>query len=393
MGRHIAFVNAPTVGEVYPTLPIVAELVRRGHRVSYATVEARAEAVAATGARVVVYTSSLPAESDRGLARPNRADYISAVREGFLGEARTTFPQLAPYFRDDRPELVVHGMQSLAGRLVAVREGLTAVQFQSFVAANEHWSIARHLGLTVVPRPGLPDHQAQLDAYVAGEGFDPDAVRAFQPVAQLLLYPRFMQHRAETFGPAHHFTGPCTGPRPFQERWAPAYPDRPVVLISLGTVYNRLPGFYRLCVEAFTGTAWQAVLAVGERTDPAELGPVPGNVTVAASVPQLDVLAYASAFVTHAGMGGIQEAIGAGVPMLTLPQTPEQEVNAERLAELGAARPLDPGSLTPEGLRSAVDRLVADQGVRDALARLRAELLTCGGTALAADLIESALER
>src|SRR5690242_227302 len=112
MGRHIAFVNAPTVGEVYPTLPIVAELVRRGHRVSYATVAARAQAVGAAGARVVAYTSSLPGESDRGLRRPDRADYIATVRAGFLGEARATLPQLAPYLRDDRPDLLVYGTQS-----------------------------------------------------------------------------------------------------------------------------------------------------------------------------------------------------------------------------------------------------------------------------------------
>ncbi|WP_155374845.1 macrolide family glycosyltransferase [Catellatospora vulcania] len=391
MGRHIAFVNAPTVGEVYPTLPIVAELVRRGHRVSYATVAARAEAVAGTGATVLPYTSGLPAESDRDLRRPDRADYITTVREGFLGEARATLPQLAPYFRDDRPDLMVFGMQSLAGRLIAIRDGLPAVQFQSFQAANEHWSIARHLGLTVTPRPGLPEHQVQLHSFVAAQGIDPDAVRAFQPLAQLLLYPRFMQFRAETFSERHHFTGPCTGPRPFQSRWTPPDPERPVVLVSLGTVYNRVPGFYRTCVEAFRDSSWQVVLAVGERTDPAELGPVPDNVTVAASVPQLDVLAYAAAFVTHAGMGGILEAIRAGVPMLTVPQTPEQEVNALRVAELGAGVPLRTASPTAGMLRAALEDLATDQGVREALTRLQAEIRTCGGAPLAADLIESAL--
>lgn len=391
MGRHIAFVNAPTIGEVYPTLPIVAELIRRGHRVSYATVAARADAVAATGARVVPYTSSLPGESDRTLRRPDRADYITAVREGFLGEARATLPQLAPYFRDDRPDLMVFGMQSLAGRLVAIRHDLPAVQFQSFLAANEHWSIARHLGLTVTPRPGMPDHQAQLDAYVAAQGCDPEQVRAYQPAAQLLLYPRFLQPRAETFGPRHHFTGPCTGPRPFQPAWSPPDPDRPTLLVSLGTVYNRLPGFYRTCADAFAGADWQVVMAVGERTDPAELGALPDNVTVAASVPQVDVLAHASAFVTHAGMGGILEALRAGVPMLTVPQTPEQEVNAERVADLGAGATLDTASLTAATLRSAVDRLVTDDGVRQNLAHLRADIRTCGGAPLAADIIESTL--
>ncbi|GAA2381819.1 UDP glycosyltransferase [Catellatospora methionotrophica] len=390
MGRHIAFVNAPTVGEVYPTLPIVTELIRRGHRVSYATVAARAEAVAATGATVLPYLSGLPAESNRDLRRPERADYITTVREAFLDEARATLPQLAPYFRDDRPDLMVFGMQSLAGRLIAIGEQLPAVQFQSFQAANEHWSIARHLGLTVTPRPGMPEHQVQLDTFAAAHGVDPDAVRAFQPLAQLLLYPRFMQFRAETFSGRHHFTGPCTGPRPFQARWTPPDPGRPVVLVSLGTVYNRLPGFYRTCVEAFTGSPWQAVLAVGERTDPAELGPLPANVTVAATVPQLDVLAHAAAFVTHAGMGGILEAIHAGVPMLTVPQTPEQEVNAQRVAELGAGHPLAP-TATAAALRTAVENLTTDQGVRQALTRLQTELRAYPGTPLAAALIESAL--
>jgi MGT family glycosyltransferase len=199
-----------------------------------------------------------------------------------------------------------------------------------------------------------------------------------------------MQFRAETFGPASHFVGPCAGARPFQQPWRPT-DDRPVVLISLGTVYNDLPDFYRTCVAAFTGTPWHAVLTVGSRVDPAELGPVPADVTVAAEVPQIDVLTHASAFVTHAGMGGVLEALRAGVPMLTVPQTPEQEANALRVGDLGAAVALDPVSLSADGLRSAVDRLVADAGVRASVARLRTEILSCGGTPLAADLIESAL--
>jgi hypothetical protein len=34
---HIAFICLPAAGYVNPTLPVVAELVRRGHRVTYAT--------------------------------------------------------------------------------------------------------------------------------------------------------------------------------------------------------------------------------------------------------------------------------------------------------------------------------------------------------------------
>jgi len=44
---HISFITAPAPGHVYPTLPLVQELTRRGHRVSYATSPAFADMIAA----------------------------------------------------------------------------------------------------------------------------------------------------------------------------------------------------------------------------------------------------------------------------------------------------------------------------------------------------------
>jgi UDP:flavonoid glycosyltransferase YjiC (YdhE family) len=37
MAMHLAFVSIPAYGHVNPTLPLVAELVARGHRVTYFT--------------------------------------------------------------------------------------------------------------------------------------------------------------------------------------------------------------------------------------------------------------------------------------------------------------------------------------------------------------------
>jgi UDP-N-acetylglucosamine:LPS N-acetylglucosamine transferase len=44
MPRHLAFVGRNGAGHVNPTLPLVAELVRRGHRVTYALEASFAEA-------------------------------------------------------------------------------------------------------------------------------------------------------------------------------------------------------------------------------------------------------------------------------------------------------------------------------------------------------------
>ncbi len=48
----IAFLNIGMHGRVNPTLPVVAELIRRGHSVTYHTSPAFREEVEATGATV-----------------------------------------------------------------------------------------------------------------------------------------------------------------------------------------------------------------------------------------------------------------------------------------------------------------------------------------------------
>lgn len=47
---HIAMVAPPAHGHVNPSLPVVAELVARGHRVSYAVPAPFADTVAGVGA-------------------------------------------------------------------------------------------------------------------------------------------------------------------------------------------------------------------------------------------------------------------------------------------------------------------------------------------------------
>ena len=107
MGRHIAFFNIPAIGHVFPTLPVVEELTRRGHRVTYCTTEERRPVVEAAGAVVRPYRSLRPADHDPTLCAPARDGYISHTLLAFLEEAEATYAQLAPLFRHDRPDLVV----------------------------------------------------------------------------------------------------------------------------------------------------------------------------------------------------------------------------------------------------------------------------------------------
>jgi MGT family glycosyltransferase len=164
-----------------------------------------------------------------------------------------------------------------------------------------------------------------------------------------------------------------------------------VVLVSLGSVYNNAPEFYRSCAAAFADSPWHVVLAVGERVDLAEIGPLPGNVEVHRVVPQVDVLATCSVFLCHAGMGGLMEAMQAGVPVVTVPQTVEQESNAARVEQLGLGVRLDPPLVTAEALRAMVDKVAGDPGFAARVVAMRRDIETAGGAARAADVVESLL--
>ncbi|HEU4423167.1 MAG TPA: macrolide family glycosyltransferase [Pilimelia sp.] len=391
MRQHIAFVSIPSIGHVYPTLAVVAELVRRGHRVSYASVRSRAPVIEAAGARLVPYESRLAADSDRDLVLPDRADFLGRIWLTFLDEAETVLPQLEAAYATDPPDLVVYDAMAFAGRVLAAGRRLPSVQLRTGLLSNEHWSLAALAGFDPA-HPAYLAYLARLDALLTRHGvpMSPEEFRNPPGQRQIVFLPRAFQYRGDSFDRRFSFVGPCIRPDPDPSRWRRP-PGRPVLLATLGTVYNRHPAFYRACFAAFAGSPWHVVLAVGERTDPAELGPAPDNVEVHRVVPQLAVLAQASAFLSHAGMGGLMEAIRAGVPQVAVPQTLEQEANAQRLVELGLGVRLGAAGLTPAGVRAAVDRVADDPIVVGRIAAMRQEIFTAGGAPRAADVVEASL--
>jgi EryCIII-like glycosyltransferase len=121
------------------------------------------------------------------------------------------------------------------------------------------------------------------------------------------------------------------------------------------------------------------------KVDPADLGPLPANVRADRTQPQLDVLAHAAVFVTHAGMGSASESLWFGVPTVAVPQAVDQFTNAEQLRAAGAGVTLPAEEVTAEALRAAV----AGAHARGARAReLRDEVRRGGGVGGSADAVE-----
>ncbi len=384
----ITFFAPAAAGHVNPTLGIAAELVRRGHHVTYATTAAFAERVAETGAEVVPIASTWDDRDDTGVPEMHGKGLARAI--GLLLEE--TGAALAQLSHLQPPDLVVHdGPLCWWGRIMAGHWRIPPVEIWPNLVSNEHWSMNTRYTSFNPLSPRFLLMAARMARFLRAQGFGD--VRGFMggetAALRLVTLPRAFQYAGETFTDRYAFVGPALTDRAYQGEWEPAG-DLPVVLVSLGTAYNDRPDFYRTVLRAAAERPWQVVLATGA-VDPATLGPVPPNVEVRRQVPQLAVLRHARAFVTLAGMGSTMEGLHFGVPLVAVPQMAEQRANADRVAELGLGRALRPEEVTADGLWRAVEDVAGDDRVRERLAWMRQEIATAGGATAAADAVEKVL--
>jgi MGT family glycosyltransferase len=382
---HIAMVSIPEPGHVNPSLEVIRELVRRGHRVTYANDPAYGEIVAGTGAELKAYRSTLP-----GMAWTD--DPIDGLTV-FLDDAVAMLPQLQAAYDDDRPDLFLYDIAGAPARLLGQQWGIPAVQLSpTFVAWEGYEEEMAPMVEAIRSDPRGADYYDRFTAWLTANRSPVTDSTAFQgrPDRCVVLIPRAMQPHADRVNEeVSTFAGPIFGDRGTWER--PAGNAR-VLLVSLGSEFTDHPEFYRRCVEAFGGLpGWHTVLQIGRHVDPAALGSVPATVDVQPWVAQLAVLRKADAFLTHGGMGGSVEGLYSGTPMLVAPQAADQFDNAERLVALGVARRVDTATSTAADLRAALLELTTDPEVRARASALRDELHAESGAARAAALIEAEL--
>ncbi len=384
---HVLMVTVGAHGHVNPHLPVLAELVERGHRVTVAVPASFAEIAASSGATPLVYESGLPDET-RGEKWPT--DPIEGMSV-FVEDAVTVLPQLEAALTDDRPDVVLYDIGGYPGRALATRWGIPVIQLSPTMVAWEGFEQDMAAALDLGDSPAFQRYLELFSGWLTSIGIDEDPKRfGGRPPRCIALIPRAMQPHADRVDESvYTFVGPALDRRPHQGDW-PASAE-PLVLVSLGSAYTDQPRFYRACVEAFAPLGWRVVISIGAHTDPADIGEVPANVELHRWVPQLAVLGRAGAFVTHAGMGGCSEGLYQGVPMIAVPQAVDQFGNAALLEQLGVGRHVPMEEATPQRLRAALLELTGSAEVTARSAALRAELRAAGGARAAADIVEGLL--
>lgn len=168
--------------------------------------------------------------------------------------------------------------------------------------------------------------------------------------------------------------------------WADS--NAPLVYVTFGT-WTGADWFpqhaYPTVIDAVTGLDARVLMTVGRDFDMSRLPGLPGNVRVEAWIDKADILGEADLIVCHSGAGTVYGALGAGVPLVTIPIIGDQFANAAAVTAAGAGIEVvtdqDPrqrrrlvGRKDAPQIRRAIETVLADGSCRRAAAAVAAEM-------------------
>ncbi|HJA05366.1 MAG TPA: hypothetical protein H9800_10965 [Candidatus Microbacterium stercoravium] len=356
----IALMSVPLHGHVHPMLGLAAELVRRGHEVTFASGEDFADVIAATGARAVTYPSTLRS------TRTGAGDWIASEEVGaravdlFAEERAAAFePLLRAYETIGRPDVVVFDQVTAVAEVLASRWAVPTVQFS--------------------PTHALPKSQPTHGG------------RLSSGAPCIVALPESFQAPFPDLPDGIAFVGPISWRREEPGSWSSD--DAPLVLVSLGTTFNQRTDVVRAVAAAVSDLRpeHQIIVALGRplRSDDADGWPT--RTRVEPWVPQQEVLGLADLFVTAGGTGSVLEAACARTRIVVLPQAPEQMLNARQVVALGLGTAYAGPDPSREEIRDVIEAAFALDDYSEAASRFALDVDRAGGAAHAADIVEAAL--
>jgi len=374
------FTFAGGSGHLEPLIPLARAAEAKRHSVAFAGRPWMVPLVEAAGFPAFV------AGSDAGLT-PERLPLADAdldqdmrdVGSGFGGRiARERAADILSLCAQWRPDLLVCEEFDFGAMVVAERLGLPhATVLVSATGAFVRPELVAGPLDEVRAEHGLPgDHSlAMLGRYLVLTPFPPS-----------LRDPAFPLPTT-----AHHLRllTPAAGPEEAAAPWSTPHGGAPTVYFTVGTVYNMESGdLFQRMLAGLRELPIDLIVTVGRDLDPDELGPQPANVHIERFVPEATLLPHCDLVVSHAGSGSVLGALAHGLPMVLLPIGADQPLNAARCQALGVAEVLDAVGATPEMVRAAVSRVLADAGFRGRAQRLRHEIAALPGPEHAVTLLE-----
>lgn len=382
----------PEAGHLNSLFPLIDELVTRGERVIVYAVEPFRQALAATGAEYRSYSNP------QALIPPAHKGGLFSVMNYLAGVSEAVLPTLLDELRSEPPDYLLLDAMSHWGNLAQQILDVRAITYATTFVTHPQMPPEQLIGMSYqqLPQEVLLNGIDALHSYFERtQRLDqqygtrsPNIVGAFsnpQPL-NIIFTSRMFHPSGEQFDESSYkFVGPSVGKRGA----TPAFPfdqlsGAPLVFVSLGTIFNEQPEFFKACFSALGDLPVQVVMAVGEKIDVADLGEVPANFIVRAAVPQLEILQRTALFITHGGMNSTSEGLLYGVPLVVVPQHGDQFLVAGQVASLGAGVMIPAAQASAEALKGLTMQVLSNPQFKAQAQAIRESFIAGGSFSRAA---------
>lgn len=384
----IVFFCIPAHGHTNPTLGVVRELVNRGHEVLYYSYNIMREKIESAGATFV---------SCDDYDMEQKLDPKDAVRVGkdlafstnLLVETTLSLDEhVLEDMKQMQPDCIVADSMAVWGKAIALKLGIPFVSSTTTFAFNQHSAKIMKQGLGDLFKMIFSMGKINKDIKRLQDKGYPiksvlDIIQNDENTHTVVYTSPQFQPCAETFTDKYAFVGPSIRPATSEIEKTK---DK-LVYISMGTVNNDLLPLYKECINAFAETDYQVIMSVGNLVSMEAFGKLPANVSVYPSVDQIAVLEKADVFLSHCGMNSVNESLYFCVPLVMLPQTPEQGGVATRVEQVGAGIRL--GKTDATSILDAVNTVLKDATYQRNATTISDGFKVCSGAKGAADKILS----
>ncbi|MFL5797253.1 MAG: glycosyltransferase [Actinomycetota bacterium] len=383
MGRFLIVATAGAGGDLQPLIASAMGLRDRGHETLFLGDQSVQRSLDGLGLEVGV----LPAELDLG------PRLVAAVREAMAesgGDARAAGPivleRMSAWARDVAGPVAEEVRDARPDALVT---SLFGVEVLDAVSPLSPWAVVNS---TFYVGPGAPR--------ALEEDLAPRAIPLIRHYAALLDSASLVLHATDPvfdfgFGglpSRHHYVGPLgiweppAEPSPYLDE-----PGDPWVLVTISSQLQDDTELAEAALAALSDRPLRVVATVGADRAPKDLSTVPGNARVERVVSHSAVLERGVLLVSHAGHGSVMKALWHGRPMVLVPWGRDQPGVAARAEALGVARVVPREDAARETLSTAIDRVLADEEMRERSAGHAARLQATDPNATAAMLLERLL--
>jgi len=399
--------TSPAKGHVYPLIPTLLEMRRRGHTVAIRTLASEVAMLGQLGFAASPISPLVEAREMDDWRGKGQLQQLHRALTTFVDRAEHEVPDMKRAIEEVQPDLLLVDVNSWGAQACAEASGIAWAVYAPYPLPLPSKD-SPPFGLGLKPMGGflgrLRDSSLLRISLLGWNRVLPRlnqvrvAAKAPSLASVMDLFgraPVTLAYTAEPFEYAHS-DWPATVKLVGPSNWEPASQapawiaqlQQPVVLVTTSTEFQSDNRLLQVALDALAAEP-VTVIATSPTSNLAGLR-IPSNARVEAFIPHGPILEVAACVVCHGGMGITQKALSAGVPVCAVPFGRDQPEVARRVEMAKAGTRLPANQLTPTRLREKVREAMT---MRAGAVRIATAFAAAGGSPAAADALESLLTK